>query len=108
MQIKRASITWSRDTTMGPLDALWHVGNLFVPALGLGALAAALAKLLWRKELAAVAWKHLAGPACAACAAVLLAGLVLLGSDGKMATYAAMVAACAFTLWWQGFGPGRR
>ena len=93
---------------MGPLDALWHLGNLFVPALALGALAAALAKLLWRRELAAVPWKRLAGPACAACAAVTSAGLALLGSDGKMATYAAMVVACALTLWWQGFGPGRR
>ena len=92
---------------MGPLDALWHMTNLFVPALGLGALAAALAKLLWRRELAAVPWKRLAGPACAACVAVVLAGLVLLGRDGKMATYGAMVVASALTLWWRGFGPGR-
>ena len=93
---------------MGPLDALWHVANLLTPALALGALAAALAKLLWRRDLANVPWKRLAGPACAAGAAVTLAGLVLLGRDGKMATYAAMVLCCALTLWWQGFGPGRR
>ena len=93
---------------MGPLDALWHVANLFLPALGLGALAAALVKLVWRRELAAVPWTRLAGPACAGCAAVVLAGLVLSGRDGKMATYGAMVAVCALTLWWQGFGPGRR
>jgi hypothetical protein len=92
---------------MGPLDAFWHVTNLFLPALGLGALAAGLAKLLWRRELAAVPYKRLAVPACAATAAVVLAGLVLLGRDGKMATYGAMVAACAVTLWWRGFGPGR-
>ncbi|MCY7315308.1 MAG: hypothetical protein LH480_06685 [Rubrivivax sp.] len=93
---------------MGPLDALWHVANLFTPALLLGGLAAALAKLLWHRELAAVAFSRLAGPACAACAAAVLLGLVLLGRDGKMATYVGMVAACAITLWWQGFGPGRR
>ncbi len=93
---------------MGPLDALWHAINLFLPALGLGALAAALAKVVWRRELAVVPWKRLAGPACAACSTVALAGLVLLGSDGKMSTYAAMVLACAVTLWWRGFGPGRR
>lgn len=92
---------------MGPLDALWHVSNLFIPALGLGALAAGLAKLVWRRELATVGWTRLAGPACAACAAVVLAGLVLLGSDGRMLTYATMVVACAVTLWWRGFGPGR-
>jgi Na+/proline symporter len=93
---------------MGVLDILWHIGNLFLPALALGALAAALAKLAWRRELAAVAWTRLAGPSCAACAAVVLVGLVLWGRDGKMATYAAMVAACALMLWWRGFGPGRR
>ena len=93
---------------MGPLDALWHVGNLFLPALALGALAGALVKLVWRHELAAVAWTRLAGQASAACSAVVLAGLVLWGRDGRMATYAAMVAVCALTLWWQGFGPGRR
>ncbi|MDP1898903.1 MAG: hypothetical protein Q8K96_00415 [Rubrivivax sp.] len=92
---------------MGPLDALWHLANLFLPALGLGALSAALAKLLWRRQLGAVAWRQLAGPACAVCAAVALAGLVAFGRDGRMATYAAMVAACAVTLWWRGFGPGR-
>lgn len=92
---------------MGPLDALWHLTNLFVPALALGALAAALAKLSWRRALAGVSWRQLAGPACAACAVVTLAGLVLFGRDGKMATYGAMVLACAVTLWWRGFGPGR-
>ena len=93
---------------MGALDAVWHVSNLFLPALALGALAAALAKLLWRRELAAAPWLHLAVPASLACASVALGGLVLLGRDGKMLMYGSMVAACAFTLWWQGFGPGRK
>lgn len=96
------------DTMRAILQVLWHVGNLFVPALALGAVAAALSKLLWRRELAGVGWLHLAGPASAACAAVVLAGLLLFGRDGKMATYGAMVLACALSLWWQGFGPGRR
>jgi hypothetical protein len=90
------------------LQIIWHVSNLLLPALALGALAAALAKGLWRRELANVTWARLAGPASAACALTTLAGLVLFGRDGRMATYAAMVAACAITLWWQGFGPGRR
>ncbi|RVU43350.1 hypothetical protein [Rubrivivax rivuli] len=93
---------------MGPLDALMHLGNLFLPGLALGALAAALAKLLWRKELAPVSFKRLALPAALAAAAVTLAGLVVFGRDGRMATYAGMVLACALTLWWRGFGPGRR
>jgi hypothetical protein len=94
--------------TMGPLDALWHVINLFLPALALGALAAALAKLVWRRELGPVAWRRLAVPASVAGALMVVAGLVIFGRDGKMATYGGMVAGCALTLWWQGFGPGRR
>ena len=93
---------------MGPLDAFWHLANLFVPALGLGAIAAALAKLLWRRELAARPWRRLAWPAALAAAVMTAAGLLLFGRDGKMATYVAMVAACAFMLWWQGWGPGRK
>jgi hypothetical protein len=93
---------------MGAVDAAGHVINLFLPALALGALAAALAKLAWRGALAPVPWRRLAAPACAASAAVTLGGLVVFGRDGRMATYAAMVAACALTLWWQGFGPGRK
>ena len=93
---------------MGPIDVLWHIANLFLPALGLGMIAAALAKLLWRRDLGSTRWLRLAGPAMAANAAVVLAGLVLFGRDGKMATYGAMVLACAFMLWWRGFGPGRR
>ncbi len=93
---------------MSPLDAFWHLTNLFVPALGLGTIAAALTKLMWRHELAAVPWRRLAAPACAASAMVTLGGLVLWGRDGRMATYAAMVVVCALTLWWKAFGPGRR
>jgi hypothetical protein len=92
---------------MGPIDAFGHVFNLFLPALLLGMLGAGLLKLGWRRELAAVPWARVAGPACAACAAVALGGLVLFGRDGRMATYAAMVVACALTLWWRAFGPGR-
>jgi uncharacterized membrane protein YwaF len=90
------------------LDVLWHLLNFFAPAAGLAVIAASITKLLWRRELAAVAWRRLALPAGLSGAAVLVAGLALLGRDGRMATYAAMVLACAFSLWWRGFGPGRR
>ena len=92
---------------MGPLDALNHLLNLFLVPVALGALTPALAKLLWRKELAGVSWLRMAVPASGACALVVIGGLVLFGRDGRMATYGAMVAACAVTLWWRGFGPGR-
>lgn len=92
---------------MGPLDALVHLLNLFLPALGLAALAALLAKWLWRRELAPVPWLKLAAPAAALGMLATLGGLIILGQDGRMATYAAMVVLCALSLWWQGFGPGR-
>jgi len=91
-----------------PLDAIWHFLNLLAPAFGLAAIATAGVKLLWRRELAGVPWPRLAVPATAACMLALAGGLILLGRDGKMATYGVMVAAAAVTLWWRGFGPGRR
>jgi lipopolysaccharide export LptBFGC system permease protein LptF len=74
----------------------------------LGAVAAALVKGLWRRELARTAWWRLAWPAMAAALAVAVAGLAWSGRDGRMGTYGVMVLACAVTLWWRGFGPGRR
>ncbi len=93
---------------MGPLDALGHLLNLFLPAWGLAALAAALAKLLWRRELKPVSWRRLVVPTGVVASVLTVAGLVIFGRDGKMATYAALVAGCALSLWWRGFGPGRR
>jgi hypothetical protein len=90
------------------LDVLWHLLNFFAPALGVSVIAASAAKLLWRRPLAAVAWRRLVVPAGLAGVAVLLAGLVLLGRDGRMTTYGALVVANAVSLWWWGFGPGRR
>ena len=88
------------------LDALWHVLNLFAPAFGVAALASAAAKVLWRRELAGVRYLSLASAAFAAGAIVSVGGLVLLGQDGRMATYGAMVLAGALALWWRGFVRG--
>jgi hypothetical protein len=93
---------------MEPLAFLNHLVNFFVPAVALGAMAAALAKLSWRADLAAQPWWRMASWAAAANAVVTLAGLAWFGRDGRMATYAVMVVATAITLWWRGFGPGRR
>jgi hypothetical protein len=92
---------------LGPIDAFWQVLNFFAPAVGVGLIAASLAKLLWRGALKTVAWVRLAGWAGAVSALVLVVGLMVFGHDGKMATYAGMVLACGGTLWWVGFGPRR-
>ena len=88
---------------MGPLDAAWHLLNFVAPALGVAVLASALAKWVWRRELAAVPWLRLALWAAGAGVLVLVGGMVVFGRDGKMATYAALVVASALALWWVGF-----
>ena len=89
---------------MGFLDALWHLLNLFAPALGLAAMATGMTKLLWWRRLRAVAWARLLGWSATAASAALLGGLVVLGADGRVVTYAAMVLATALALAWAGFG----
>ncbi len=93
---------------MAPLDAFWHLANLFGPAIGLGLIAPTLAKLVWRRELAAMDWTRAALWVGGACAAVIVGGLVVFGRDGRMATYAAMVLAASAVLWWRGWGRSRR
>lgn len=86
---------------MNFLDFFWHIADFAAPALLLGAISAAAAKWLWRSALRSTPWFHLG---CSAAAASLLAcvvGLVITGRDGKMVTYAAMVLACAASLWWR-------
>ncbi|WP_374675965.1 hypothetical protein [Ideonella sp.] len=87
---------------MGPLDALWHLLNFFAPAVGVGLLAAGLAKLAWWRALKAVPYWRLARWATGAGALALAVGLVVFGRDGKMATYGLLVAATAGVLWWHG------
>jgi hypothetical protein len=84
-------------------DAFWHLTNFFAPALVLGGFAAGLAKLFWRRELGRAGTLRLWAWASVAAAAVSVAGLVWFGQDGRIATYAAMVLACAAALWWAGF-----
>jgi len=85
---------------MSPLDAFWHVANLFAPAWGLAALLAAAIKGLWRREARALAWRRLWGwGAAGGCAAVLVAWL-LLGRDGRMAGYGLLVLGVALPQWW--------
>jgi hypothetical protein len=92
-----------RKDLMSPIDALWHLAGLFAPALLTAALASTAMKWLWWRELAALPWLRLAAPAALICALISLGGLWVVGQDGRMATYGAMVLGCALTLWWRGF-----
>jgi hypothetical protein len=90
------------------LDGLWHLLNFVAPAAGIGLIASALAKLLWWRQLTGVSWGRMAAWSIGWAVLVCVAGLLFFGRDGKMATYGGMVLACATSLWWTGFGPGRR
>jgi hypothetical protein len=86
-----------------PSDAFWHFTNFFAPAVVLGAIAAAATKLIWRRELGAVRGLRLWAWASGAAAIASVGGLLVFERDGRMATYAAMVLACAAALWLAGF-----
>lgn len=92
---------------MSPLLQFWHVLNFMAPALVTAAVTATLVKLLWRQDLAATGWLRLCSWGFAAGLLALGAGLGLLGRDGTMAAYGAMVAAITFAVWVVGFGPWR-
>lgn len=88
---------------MNLLDLLNHLANLLLPGLVTGGIAAALTKLLWRRELAAVSFWRLAALAASAGMIISIAGLVAFGSDGRMLTYLFMVVGCALVLAWGGW-----
>ena len=93
---------------MGPIDALNHLLGFFWPALAVGGVTAALAKLVWRSDLRGASWARLAGWSAGACALASLAGLVVFGRDGMVATYGAMLLASALALMWAGFNEKSR
>ena len=92
---------------MGPLDAFWHLLNFLAPALGVGVITAALARLVWWRELRRASYARLALWAVAGCAVGLLAALIVFGRDGKMAGYALMLAGGSLSLWWAGLRTAR-
>ena len=92
---------------MGPLDAIFHLLNFLAPALGMALILPTLVRPVWWREMKTVSWALLARRTAWAGVAVLVAGVVLLGRDGAMLTYAALVLASAGTVWWTAFR-GRR
>ena len=92
---------------MHATEAFWHLMNFCAPALGIGAFAAVLSRLVWRGELrrgVVALWIR----ASAAALVASVAGLVAFERDGRMATYAVMVVASAAAIWWAGFGATKR
>lgn len=95
---------------VSPLDFALHLLNFFLPAWVVGALLAALAPWLVRGARSRHGWPLQAALNALAGSLALAAGLWYFGNDGKMATYAALVLACASTQWvfMHGAGPRKR
>ena len=84
---------------MGPLDALYHALNFMAPAAALAVLLVLGGRLIRSKAALALSWRAQVAINFVVGCAVLVAGLVVLGRDGKMLTYAALVLGCATCQW---------
>jgi hypothetical protein len=83
---------------MGPLDLLPHLLGFMAPAFFLALALPTAARWLLRRP-APMAWWLQVAVVFAAGLLVLGAGLWWFGRDGKMATYAALVAVAASVQW---------
>ena len=84
---------------MGPLDLFFHILSFCAPALAVAFLVAGGARVFMRSGAAGVTWWGHAAINSIVGVAVLVAGLWYFGVDGKMATYAALVAVVASCQW---------
>lgn len=85
---------------MGPLDLLNHLLNFAAPALALGLVLAFLAPVFMKNKALAHTRTAQAAINFVVGVLALLAGLLLFGRDGKMASYAALVLATAASQCW--------
>jgi len=84
---------------MDPLASLNHLLNFAAPAAVLAVLLVPGSRVFIRNSAPAVFWWAQAAIVFVVGCAVLLAGLWLLGRDGKVLTYAALVLATATCQW---------
>lgn len=84
---------------MGPFAALDHAVNFVAPAVALALLLVLGGRILRPKGPQALSWWSQVAINFVVGCGVLVAGLVVLGRDGKMLTYAALVLACASCQW---------
>ncbi len=84
---------------MGPLDFIHHLLNFIAPALGVGFLCALLGRFGPRPSGRRMPWWAQGAVNVGVGVAVLVGGLVVLGQDGRLATYAVLVLACGTSQW---------
>ncbi|MEN9669817.1 MAG: hypothetical protein RL018_94 [Pseudomonadota bacterium] len=85
---------------MSFFDLLNHLVNFALPAFAMGVMVPLFSRLIWRKTPVKRPLKSQMLITSLACLAVLVGGLVIFSTDGKMATYGAMVAVAAVCQWW--------
>ncbi len=88
---------------MGIFDTFNHLFNLALPALAMALILPGLARLLWWRAWSGVAWWAVVKRVAWVGLAVTLVGLVVLGRDGAMLTYAALVLSSSTVVWWMVF-----
>lgn len=76
-----------------------HLLNFVFPAVAVGLLVATLAPLVLTRTRPHHSWLAQGAINSVTCVAVLFSGLWFFGHDAKMATYTAMVVACASSQW---------
>lgn len=86
---------------MGFLDLSIHLMNFLAPALAVAVVVALVAPWVMPNRAAALGMAAQAAINFVAGAMALGLGLWFFGRDGKMASYAALVLACACSQWWQ-------
>lgn len=84
---------------MDTAQVLQHLANFFAPAVFSAVCISLLARIFMPKRAVTVGWRTGLVIQMAVGAAVLLAALLLFGSDGKVATYAALVLCSGVTQW---------
>ena len=84
---------------MGPQDLSIHLLNFAAPAAFVAALMLLFSRILWSKRPQALMWWSQLAINFAVCLTASVLGLWFFGRDGMMATYGALVLACATSQW---------
>jgi hypothetical protein len=86
---------------MGPLEQIIHTFNFIAPAWGVALFCVLMARWVARRWLPMAQWRLLTQTMVSGVlgSGVLAGGVLLLGADGKMATYSALVMVCGTAQW---------
>jgi len=86
---------------MGPLEQIIHTFNFIAPAWGVALFCVLATRLIARGWLSASRWGLMTQVLISGVlgTVVLVVGVFLLGVDGKMTTYSALVMVCGTVQW---------